>query len=80
MIDYEELAIQGLFSQEQLGQAFEDLAAFIDASFGCYPESEIETDDEEIIDVIPQIMALILNRGIDAVQYHDCDHLGDDAQ
>ena len=74
MIDYEELPIYGVFTKEQLWKAFEDMAAFLDASFGCYPESEIQTDDD-IIDVIPQIMALILNRGIDAVQYHDCDHL-----
>ena len=80
MIDYEALPIRGLFTKEQLERAFEDLAAFIDVSFGCYPESEIETDDEEIIEVIPELMALILNRGIESVEFIDCDHLGADDQ
>tara|TARA_R100000329_G_scaffold80122_3_gene68567 strand:- start:398 stop:631 length:234 start_codon:yes stop_codon:yes gene_type:complete len=70
MTDYQ-LPEGVFFNEEQFEQAVIDIRAFIDVSFGCYPDSEIETKDGEIIDVIPEIMRLILNRGICAIEIID---------
>ena len=61
MVDFE-------FTEEQLGQAVEDLRAFVDASYDCYDDyiPILDEDGEEYdsLDVIPELMRWIINIGL----------------